>query len=191
MRSAKKSRITSLKIHGKDTLFDDCVLEQQLHKYVDVPRLLGLEIRDEELQREACDLVHAMDASLSNPSDMFVNFLTTLIYGSTGWLIPFRKRASLPVPENLTSAEIEGAWAAPDVAMNATYVQQLEEQPSNAGPNQESTDFLSLNDNNCYRRLARELSRFVATTMSPRNPSSHVPTDAELQYQARWIMFSE
>lgn len=48
-----------------------------------------------------------------------------------------------------------------------------------------------LNDHNSYRRLASGLSRFVATTMSPNNPNSHVPTDEELQYQARWIWYDE
>lgn len=48
-----------------------------------------------------------------------------------------------------------------------------------------------LNDKNCFRRLARELSRFVATTMSPKNPNSHVPVDDELRYQARWILYDD
>jgi hypothetical protein len=47
------------------------------------------------------------------------------------------------------------------------------------------------NDSNSYRRLARGLSRFVTTTMSSNNPSSHVPTDEELKYQARWIWYGE
>lgn len=48
-----------------------------------------------------------------------------------------------------------------------------------------------LTDANCYRRLARELTRFVSSTMSPNNPNWHVPTDAEIQHQARWILFDE
>ncbi|KAI8716861.1 hypothetical protein NCS52_00980700 [Fusarium sp. LHS14.1] len=47
------------------------------------------------------------------------------------------------------------------------------------------------NDSNSYRRLARDLSRFVITTMSSNNPSSHVPTDEELKYQARWIWYDD
>ncbi|KAH8649286.1 hypothetical protein BX600DRAFT_388592 [Xylariales sp. PMI_506] len=42
-----------------------------------------------------------------------------------------------------------------------------------------------------YRRLTTELARFVAMTMSPNNPNRHVPTDEELQYQARWIDFDD
>ncbi|KAL6364457.1 hypothetical protein LRP88_01858 [Fusarium phalaenopsidis] len=48
-----------------------------------------------------------------------------------------------------------------------------------------------LNDNNSYRRLTRELSRFVVSCMSPNNPNSHVPSDEELKYQARWILYDE
>ncbi|EFQ32278.1 hypothetical protein CGRA01v4_11139 [Colletotrichum graminicola] len=48
-----------------------------------------------------------------------------------------------------------------------------------------------LNDPNRYARLARELSRFVASTMSPNNPNNHVPTDDEIRYQARWILYDD
>ncbi|KAF4460218.1 monocarboxylate transporter 4 [Fusarium albosuccineum] len=48
-----------------------------------------------------------------------------------------------------------------------------------------------INDNNSYRRLKRELSRFVITTMSPNNPNSHIPSDDELKYQARWILYDD
>ncbi|KAH6894663.1 homeobox and C2H2 transcription factor [Thelonectria olida] len=192
MKSAAKSRITELKIAGKEAIFANCMLEEQLHKYVDIPRLLGLEVGDDELQHEACNIVTRMDASLPNPSDMFVNFLVSLIHRSTRWLVPFRKRAKLPVVEEFEEAEAERTWATPDLSMNGIVLQQSIEEPPGVAEDQEldhGTDFLYLNDSNCYRRLARELSRFVATTTSPRNPNSHVPTDGELQYQARWIMF--
>ncbi|KZL68545.1 c2h2 type zinc finger domain-containing protein [Colletotrichum incanum] len=48
-----------------------------------------------------------------------------------------------------------------------------------------------LNDPNRYARLARELSRFVASTMSPNNPNKHVPTDEEIRYQARWMLYDD
>ncbi len=48
-----------------------------------------------------------------------------------------------------------------------------------------------LNDTNCYRRLAKELSRFAKMVMSPNNPNHHIPTDEELQHQARWILYDE
>lgn len=58
------------------------------------------------------------------------------------------------------------------------------------GKTPNSMPFL-LNDHNSYRRLTSGLTRFVVYTMSPNNPNSHVPTDEELQYQARWIWYDE
>ncbi|KAK4217824.1 hypothetical protein QBC37DRAFT_369656 [Rhypophila decipiens] len=46
-------------------------------------------------------------------------------------------------------------------------------------------------DANCYRRLERELGRYVAAAMSPNNPNCHVPTDEELQHQSRWILYDD
>ncbi|OHE97569.1 hypothetical protein CORC01_07184 [Colletotrichum orchidophilum] len=48
-----------------------------------------------------------------------------------------------------------------------------------------------LNDPNRYARLAGELSRFVASTISPRNPNMHIPSDDELRYHARWVIFED
>lgn len=50
---------------------------------------------------------------------------------------------------------------------------------------------LFLNGSFGFRRLAKELMRFAASTMSPNNPNQHIPTDEELQHQARWIMYDE
>jgi hypothetical protein len=47
------------------------------------------------------------------------------------------------------------------------------------------------NDTNAYHRLARDLHRFVKTTISPYNPFQHIPTDEELQHQARFILYDE
>lgn len=55
-----------------------------------------------------------------------------------------------------------------------------------------STDRMFLmNGSACYRRLARDLGRFVTKCVSPNNPNRHIPTDNELQYQARWFLYDE
>jgi hypothetical protein len=41
------------------------------------------------------------------------------------------------------------------------------------------------------RYFVGDLARWVAATMSPMNPVSHVPSDEEIQHQARWIMYDE
>ncbi|KAL3421201.1 C2H2 type zinc finger containing protein [Phlyctema vagabunda] len=60
---------------------------------------------------------------------------------------------------------------------------------TNTNPTQPLRYFL--NDANCYRRLVRELSRFVTSCMSVNNPNQHVPSDAELQNQARWVIYDD
>ncbi|RSL47369.1 hypothetical protein CEP54_013429 [Fusarium duplospermum] len=128
MKSAAKSRITALRINGKDDIFQACPMEERLQRYTEIPKLLALKVEDDELQREACAVVQAMNESPTEKP----------------------KTTGIEVP--------------------ASY---------------------HLFDANCYRRLGRELTRFVMSTMSARNPKSHVPTDEELQHQARWIMFDD
>jgi hypothetical protein len=41
------------------------------------------------------------------------------------------------------------------------------------------------------RYFVGDLARWIAATMSPTNPVSHVPSDEEIQHQARWIMYDE
>ncbi|PON22127.1 hypothetical protein TGAM01_v209001 [Trichoderma gamsii] len=59
----------------------------------------------------------------------------------------------------------------------------------NSSPNQPPRYFLS--DVNCYGRLERELTRFVASCLSPNNPLQHIPSDEEIQHQARWIIYDD
>ncbi|KAM0433453.1 hypothetical protein ACHAPT_004333 [Fusarium lateritium] len=208
MKSAAKSRITSLRINGKDNIFQACPMEESLQRYIEVPKLLGLRVEDDELQREACAIVQSVNQSLRKPSAMFVNFLTGLIFNSTKWLIPFRQRTGL-VTEDITLSVVPETGTGPLVIANpvpniepmplSMEQQSLSEAWTTEGV---STDQLKtsgievpasfhLNDANCYRHLGRELTRFVMSTMSSRNPKSHIPTDEELQHQARWIMFDE
>ncbi|TDZ41026.1 Homeobox protein HD-2 [Colletotrichum trifolii] len=52
-------------------------------------------------------------------------------------------------------------------------------------------NYAFFNDANFHRWLTLELRRWVAATMSPNNPSRHVPTDEELQHQARFIVYED
>lgn len=40
LRGAAESRLASLKINGKDNLFEECPMERQLHSFVTAKRLL-------------------------------------------------------------------------------------------------------------------------------------------------------
>ncbi|KAF2846724.1 hypothetical protein T440DRAFT_501592 [Plenodomus tracheiphilus IPT5] len=44
-------------------------------------------------------------------------------------------------------------------------------------------------DTNFYRIFDSDMKRWAAATMSPKNPNCHVPSDEEIQHQARWIMY--
>ncbi|KAK0129390.1 hypothetical protein ONS95_001316 [Cadophora gregata] len=91
---------------------------------------------------------------------------------------------TLPSPG---SGESTGSTHTPVDAPLHTLIQN---QPStNTNPTQPLKYFL--NDANCYGRLARELTRFVTTCMSPNNPNQHLPSDAEIQNQARWVIYDD
>jgi hypothetical protein len=45
-------------------------------------------------------------------------------------------------------------------------------------------------DANFFRIFERDLKRWVSASMSPKNPNCHVPSDEEIQHQARWIVYN-
>ncbi|GFP53541.1 homeobox protein 4 [Trichoderma asperellum] len=271
LRGAAENRLQTLKINGKDNLFEECPMERQLQEYVKAKQLLGLTAMDDELQEEA-----------------LANWLLRMITASTKWLEGFRRRAHLPRSEdvqhksirsrdpnsidstihNYSRVESELAaflreersmgreptdhelqrqariivyefddgwnqtvadnheWLAAFKARNHPNKTSTSDSPSSpknfrvntSKPAEKSQISLStippnpfsefqarldengnhlrsfqyfLNDANCYRRLEKELRRWVVSTMSPNNPNRHVPTDEELQYQARWILYDD
>ncbi|EWY97521.1 hypothetical protein FOYG_02353 [Fusarium oxysporum NRRL 32931] len=207
MRDAAKSRLTQLKIYGKEDIFEDCKLEGPLRQHVDIQQLLNFEVGYEELQREAKNIVNQMP----NSSPIFINLLFDLIYSSTHWLVPFCIRANLDPANTLRHIDGSGAPGAWHGLVSSHTERPAEQDTRVLDENTDSTALetpkiflstdgsgpnvdmgaraISLNDTNVYRELTRELSRFVTRAMSPLNPNNHVPTDEELQYQARWIMY--
>ncbi|KUJ17218.1 uncharacterized protein LY89DRAFT_617031 [Mollisia scopiformis] len=92
-------------------------------------------------------------------------------------------------PNSGPSSAIGGTFP-PALTVDKPLHTLIQNQPStNTNPVQPLKYFL--NDANCYGRLVRELSRFVTSCMSPNNPMQHVPTDAEIQNQARWIIYDD
>ncbi|OAA81074.1 Homeodomain-related protein [Akanthomyces lecanii RCEF 1005] len=284
----RAAELQSLKINGKDNLFEECPMEIQLHQFVKAKRLLGLIAMDDELQEEACRIVGRVEEMCTHPSEAVANWLLRLIKRSTTWLSTFRRRAHLPRTEDIKSDtirskdltsidstihsysrlenelgdylkaqrnlgkepsdedlqrqariiiyEFDDGWnqtaadnmqwldafkerhalaektpgatskTSPEQSDQATAVgspgsqwaSQSKRRPS-VGSNAKTAEFLQfskpssnpsfLNDANCYRRLAKELKRWVVSATSPNNPNRHVPTDEELRYQARWIIY--
>ncbi|KAK0388563.1 hypothetical protein NLU13_4806 [Sarocladium strictum] len=287
LRSATENRLASLKINGKDNLFEECPMEQQLHEFVKAKRLLGLTAMDNELQEEACKIVGRVEEVSTNPSERVANWLVRLATSSTKWLAPFRQRASLPRSDDIKHAiirstdprlidstihsysrlereladflqmqramgveptdedlqrqariiiyEFDDGWnqtaadsaywldsfksrhppveaspAASGVSSSFSHLRQTGSTAASAVPSVTGTqapttmnakgdpafyqimgERLILNQSNCYRGLELELARFVRSMMSPNNPNQHIPTDAELQHQARWIIHND
>ncbi|KAF4466466.1 C2H2 type zinc finger domain-containing [Fusarium albosuccineum] len=96
IRSRAESRLSLMKIKGKNALFEACPLESHLHAFVHGRRANGVfEIQDHELQKEACSIITRMEGDLGTTPDFVANWLVTLISQSTNWLNGFRQRANL------------------------------------------------------------------------------------------------
>jgi hypothetical protein len=81
-----------------------------------------------------------------------------------------------PVLLNVQSSQL------PDSTLNASWMtHNLANRSPAVGPG----------DTLFNRYFVGDLARWVAATMSPTNPVSHVPSDEEIQHQARWIMYDE
>jgi hypothetical protein len=221
MRPTKQlaeSRLSQLKINGKRNIFENCELEGALQQYMSAHTSMGHVPSDSELQQEACNILNRTETSSPNPSRRFLDFLMRLVWSSTLWLGPLRQRASalmsltnetldesyflwdgaLPLDASMDlDMSLQGAWMAENRSLSPEGVPELPPIPLAPDPRtlirdkvRTATPFF-INDNNSYRRLKRELSRFVMTTLSPNNPNRHIPSDDELKYQARWILYDE
>ncbi|KAG0649171.1 TGF-beta-induced transcription factor 2 [Hyphodiscus hymeniophilus] len=95
----------------------------------------------------------------------------------------------IPSPVSASDRDF-GSSTTTGASTSAALHTLVQNQPStNTNPTQPLRYFL--NDANCYARLVRELNRFVTSCMSPNNPNQHVPTDAEIQNQARWVIYDD
>lgn len=186
-RSTDKSKIDS-------TVHNYSRLEVELGDYLGVQRNQGIDPTDEDLQRQARIIIYEIEdgwnqTAADNPS----------------WLAAFRQRHSWRGPDkNATqnhpvtgTSQGKGAWPSPPHELLPSGLGSV--QDSQLGGRKTGRGSLPahkkggmfLNDANCYRRLARELQRWVAAAISPNNPNRRVPSDEELRHQARWIVYDE
>ncbi|KAF7870147.1 uncharacterized protein EAF02_009337 [Botrytis sinoallii] len=190
-------------------------LEAEMKDYVQLQAALGIKPADSDLQRHARLIVYGSDdqwnqtwaddplylhifktrnglapAAENKPSIMFPTAID-----SPGQATSSPSRTLHWELENYETRSRPGSKGSKGASPNTKYNQPIHtltasNQPSaNSNPAQPLKYFL--NDANCYIRLVRELSRFVARCMSPNNPNQHVPTDAELQNQARWVIYDD
>ncbi|OIW31991.1 hypothetical protein CONLIGDRAFT_612267 [Coniochaeta ligniaria NRRL 30616] len=191
--------IMDVNLRSKDpTTIDSTIhnysrLEAELSAFAKSKISIGVVPSDADLQRQARLIIYEFDDGWNQTAA-----------DNADWLAGFKQRhlhpsiASTPANKSLLPIEVPCSYhldqifntAGPSTALTNTAT-----APTPATSSTGSTlapvklPAFFLNDANCFRRLARELSRWVASTMSPNNPSCHVPTDEELQHQARWILY--
>ncbi|KAF7871727.1 hypothetical protein EAF04_003834 [Stromatinia cepivora] len=186
-------------------------LEAEMKDYVQLQFSLGIKPADSDLQRHARLIVYGNDDQWNqtwadDPLYLHIfktrNGLAPAAENKPSVMFPTAmdspERAASPsrtLHWELENYEARSRLGSKGTSPNMSYNQpvhtlEASNQPStNSNPTQPLKYFL--NDANCYNRLVRELSRFVARCMSPNNPNQHIPTDAELQNQARWVIYDD
>ncbi|RFU25939.1 hypothetical protein B7463_g10400, partial [Scytalidium lignicola] len=179
-------------------------LERELIDFVMSQKALGHIPSDSDIQRQARMIIYGNDDPWNQTMADNPDYIE--IFKRQYGLAP---QLSKPSSSNLDNDHREGCvlsqgpsgspslhW---DLTSPCTQGSQDHEQPlyataqnqpsANSNPTLPLQNFL--NDSNCYRRLVRELSRFVQSCLSPNNPNQHIPTDGELQNQARWVIYDD
>ncbi|WAO95289.1 Homeobox domain-containing protein [Fusarium falciforme] len=204
IRSRRENKLSSLEIKGKKNLFEGCPLEAELRTLVETKQMLGqTTIENDELQHEACRVVKTIETVASKQSyDLVANWLVKMILESSHWLDGFRQRMHLPPAESPESSSqplilsadgllCESSQCILTAANNEGNSSAFMSESRTGQPFWTETSPYMLNDSNFHERLGRELRRWVSSTMSPRNPQCHIPTDEELRHQARWIAYGD
>lgn len=169
-------------------------LEKRLSEYVQNLRAHGLQPTDADLRQM---FIKALDQAED------AEWKRTAMSNNT-WLGRFKRR-HLPWSLSQPTAECKtrpGPSADNIFPTSNTNASGLDAVPGSGGGgylapsegpviHRPKRGYYLLNDPGFDRIVTRELARWVAATMSPHNPNKHVPSDEELRYQAKWIMFEE
>ncbi|OAA74203.1 homeobox and C2H2 transcription factor [Cordyceps fumosorosea ARSEF 2679] len=205
VRRQEENGMSTLRINGKDNIFQDCAFESELRQFTLSLPLGGKEVANWELQVEADRILRRTHQSSSSHTnkDNVLNWLLRLTYNSTDWLEDFRKRLFEAVGQSEEAREISPPSADPNaldtkapgfespMVLDPAQQQEPTKERHRAAAASLIRGFYDLNDANGYRRLARGLARFVASSMSDCNPNKHIPSDEEIQQQARWLEYGE
>jgi len=173
-------------------------LEAELGEYLQSQRSLGNEPADADLQRQARIIVYEVDDEWNQTAA-----------DDAEWLGHFKERhppkssrpspvsSTSPLTSRLTSTTNRTSPTSTPQVMSTSTNKRSPQMTNSQSPGASSTTSSIktgarfLNDANCFRRLAKDLGRFVTATMSANNPNRHTPTDEELRHQARWIVYDE
>ncbi|KAL8409699.1 hypothetical protein RB594_007957 [Gaeumannomyces avenae] len=169
-------------------------LERELAEYAQEQIALGIQLHDADLQQKArCIIYGSNDGWNQTAAD------------SPEWLSGFKKRlgsAAAATNPPAACAMSEMLVGSPSPTRVGGTQQQLGlchvMAPGGSSGvrkvgcvGRSRSGKLFLNDMNCYRRLERELSRWLGGLISPNNPNRHMPTDEEIKHQARWILYED
>lgn len=175
-------------------------LDNRLHEYVEILQAHGLQPDDNDIRQKGLSIIN----ELGNQE------WRQVAAQNHSWLIRFKRR-HLPwsnTPNNLRVGQESDSAVSREQHQARDGAQQRESQiwsrsasyddpggdtrpPLNSQAPQRKPGTIFFNDPNFDRWVGRQLARWVAATMSPHNPNQHVPTDEELQHQARWIAYEE
>lgn len=227
LRSQNESKLSSLTISGRSSLFDQCPLETQLATFVSTRESTDAAAIDTCIQEKAADIITDMVNVSQAPSSIVANWLVELIYTKSDWLQSFKARTGslqriLNVPLGLNEdhsladfpqsmpSQVSGTTMNPPMCeINSFSVHgdsaayrwtqnwgglsdtSLDKSPGQHHPLYPKRTRMFFNSATFFSSLVRDLARWAAATMSPKNPTCHVPTDEELQHQARCIVYNE
>lgn len=179
------------------TIHNPSRLEFELGEFVREQLSLGVQPTDASLQKQARIIIYQHDDGWNQTSA-----------DDPLWLSAFKQKhifspsnggpnqADFPISSRTANMGVCCQPALPSCSRRSSNeILPLNSGGSGSGTRSPSptrtTGRYYLSDTNCYQRLARELKKWVASTMSPNNPNCHVPSDEELQHQARWIVYEE
>ncbi|KAF5251866.1 hypothetical protein FANTH_3048 [Fusarium anthophilum] len=138
IRSSTESRLSVLRVKGKNSLFEDCPLESRLQAFMRDRRMRGLsEVSDGELQKEAGRIVMQMESELQTKPQFVANWLTGFLYHSTTWISDFRRRADLMSADDSWKLPSPGdvAWSTEPISVQAQHDLSLVNDSSLFGGN--------------------------------------------------------
>lgn len=194
----------------------DCPLDFQLRNFVTMQKNIGHAPTDPEIQIQALKILADVEFTSTCGGEQVSSWFRHLVLSSTFWIAPFRRRVLDTDMENSEHFQVDGMLEDrgflselnncakfPTVVTEPTSllqeIEQTTHEPSqtpqvnaaNTGFDATAPQDHFLDDPNSYQRLRYELLRFTASCLSVNNPAQHIPSDAEIQNQARWIIFDD
>ncbi|KUI55189.1 hypothetical protein VP1G_02504 [Cytospora mali] len=189
------------------TIHEYSKLEYELAEFVKNQQAMGIEPSDDELRKHArCVVYKCQDNRQQTAAD------------NVTWLNAFKQRHlqqrndQTPPSNNNSPPTTLGTLFSgvnttlsslnPDLAISndhtatpftglGTNSPENVAVPQSSGTATPRRNPLFLNGSGNYRQIVRELARYVASCMSPNNPTQHTPTDEEIRHQARWILYDD